>query len=159
MKRSVLLMLTSVLILLAGCRVKPQPLRDTFEADIAVSGGALDCTAHVSRIPGAVTLTLLSPASVAGISYTCSGTELTTSYGTLSSIASAGNLPPSSLPSMLCEALSGLRNAVYDGAEDGVDRYRLHLGEGTATVACRDGIPLKLTADFSPYCISFSAAS
>ena len=157
MKRSVLIMLSSVLILLTACRAEPQELRNTFEADVTVSGGVTDYTAHISRSPGEVTVALTSPASVAGLGYTYSGGELTTSYGELSCVTSGVSLPLSSAPAVLCEALSRIGEAAYESSSDGADTYRLSLSAGSAVMTCADGLPVKITADFSPYTVTFTA--
>ena len=153
MKRSFLIILLSVLILLAGCRSDPPVIRDTFEADAAVSGGALECTLHLSRTPDAVTLDILSPASVAGVRYTYTQGELHTSCGELSTIADADSLPPSGAPMLLCEALASLRDASFESGEDDVDTFRLKLSGGDVLIDCAHGIPVQIRADYSPYVI------
>lgn len=149
-KRSVLILLASVLILLTGCRRKAPEIRDTFEADVTVTGGDPDCTAHLSRTPDALTLSLLSPSSVAGIRYVFADGELHTSYGELNCITRDDSLPQTAVASILFETLSRLGDAEYEGSEDGADRYRLHLQDGDAVIICRDGLPRVITVDFSP---------
>ena len=154
MKRSVLIMLMSVLILLTACRTTPPAIRDSFELDVTVSGGAIDCTAHLSRNPAAVAVTITAPDSVAGITYTCAAGELQTSYGDMNCITGDDSLPTSGAPAMLCAVLSRIGEAAYEDSDDSDDVYRLHLDQGDAVIVCRDGIPRMITADFSPYTVT-----
>lgn len=156
MKRSILILLSSALILLAACRAEPQELKDTFDAEAAVSGGEIGYTAHVSRSPETVTAEFLSPASVAGLTYTYDGEELTASYGDLSCITSFDSLPPSSVPAMLCEALYNLDEAVYESSSDGTDTYRLLMSAGDAVMTCEGGLPQTISSAGSPYTCTFS---
>ena len=153
MKRSVLIILLSVLILLAGCRTPIPELSTAFEADVTVSGGAIDCTAHVSCSPDGVILSILSPASVAGVSYRYQKGELRTSYGELSCITDSDSLPPSSVPMLICETLSRLSEAVYEETGDEGEVYRLRTSQGDVTVVCQDGVPHTITATYNPYII------
>lgn len=159
MKRSILILLLSVLILLAGCRSDPPVISDTFEAQITISGGTIDCSAELSRTPQAVIVTLTAPSSVAGICYTYTKGELHTSYGELSCITDSASLPPSSAPMLLCEALRRLDEAAYDSSEDDRDVFRLRLSEGEAIITCVDGFPQTITASFSPYTVTLEPKS
>ena len=160
MKRSVLILLASVLILLAACRKEAPALNETVRADIAVIGGELDFTARVDSSPGAVILEITSPATVAGIRYSFANGELHTSYGSLDSITGSVSLPPSSAPALLCEALSRLNEAEYDeDAEGGGDVYRLQLSEGKAVITAEGGEIRTLSADFSPCTVTFTGQS
>lgn len=159
MKRSVLIMLMSVLILLTACRSDPPKLNDTFHASVAVSGGETDFCADVERTPDAVTVAITSPATVAGITYTYTKGELHTSCGTSESISTLDSLPPSGAPAVLCEALSRLNEAVCDESGKDTDAYRLTLDKGTVTITAEDGELLALKADYSPYTVAFTPRS
>lgn len=156
-KRSFLILFLSVLILLAGCRSEPPALLSTFDAQVTVNGGEQDFTARVSRSPSAVVLSVTSPDSVAGVTYTYTAAELTISRGDLSCITDADSLPPTGAPMILCKALSRLDEAVYEGRDDGADTYRLTLAEGNVLLTCRDGMPQTIRAAYSPYLITLTA--
>lgn len=160
MKRSVLILLASVLILLTACKHEAPVLKDTFRSDIAVKGGELDFTATVDCSPGAVILEVTSPATVAGIRYSYANGELHTSYGSLDSITGSISLPPSAAPALLCEVLSRLQEAEYDEDADGdEDVFRLTLKAGKAAISADDGAIRTITADFSPCVITFTDRS
>ena len=157
MKRSVLILLASVLILLAACRREPPVLKDALRSSVAVTGGELDFTATVNCSPGAVILEVTSPATVAGIRYSYANGELHTSYGDLDSVTGVSSLPPSAAPALLCEALSRLSEAEYDeDADSDADTFRLKLDAGYAVITAEDGAVRTLTADFSPCVVTFT---
>ena len=155
MKRSVLILLSSLLILLAACRSAPPAVEESFEADIAVRGG-FDCTARLSRTPDSVTIEMTSPPSVAGIRYVFAHGELTTSLGDLSCITDADSLPASSLPELLWTVLSRISDAAYASSDESGEHYRLSTGSGEAQIICRGGVPHMLTFDGSPYTVTFT---
>lgn len=157
MKRSVLIILLSVLILLAGCRTPIPALNTAIEANVTVTGGAIDCTARVKSTADGVIFDILSPASVAGVSYTYSKGELRTSYGELSCITGSDSLPPSSVPMLVCETLSRLADAVYEDSGNEGESYRLRLSQGEVTVVCTGGVPHTITASYSPYTIRLTS--
>lgn len=159
MKRSVLILLFSVLILLTACRTTTPVISDTFEAEVTVSGGDFDCAAHLCRTPDSVTLRLTAPETVAGLTYTVSDGELHTSLDDMSCITSSDSLPPSGAPALLCTVISRLGEAVYEESKDGDDTYRLRLCDGEAVIVCRDGIPRTITASFSPYTLTLTPQS
>lgn len=157
MKRSALILLASVLILLTACRREAPVLNDTVHAHITVTGGALDFTATADGSPGAVILEVTSPATVAGVRYSYANGELHTSYGTLDSVTGSIGLPSSAAPALLCAVLSRLNEAEYDSeAEVGGDIYRLKLDAGEAVITAEDGAVRSITADFSPCVVTFT---
>ena len=159
MKRSVLILLMSVLILLSACRSDPPVLNNTRHAEITVTGGTLDFTASADYSPGSAVLEITSPATVAGIRYTYTGGELHTACGGLDTVSRLDSLPSSAAPAILCEALSQLDGAVFAADEDGRDIFHLKLRAGTATITAEDGALVSLTTDFSPCVIAFGTGS
>ena len=125
-------------------------------AEITVSGGELDFSAQVDCSPGTVVVEVTAPSTVAGIRYTYAGGELHTSCGELDSVAGLDRLPQSGAPAILCEALSRLSDAAYDTTEGGADLYRLHLSAGDVVITASDGTISSITADYSPYVITFT---
>lgn len=159
MKRSVLIMLMSVLILLPACRSQTPELPDSVHGDVTVSGGSFDFEAAVDGSPGSATVEITSPATVSGVCYTLSRGELRTSCAGLESVTGSSDLPPSAAPVILCETLSRLDTATYDSTEDGRDLFRVRLDAGDVLIAAEDGRICRVTAQFSPVVIRFHRES
>ena len=156
MKRSILIILSALLILLTGCHSEPPAIEESFTSVVTVSDGSFDCTAQIDRTPDAVTVTMTAPLTVAGIRYTCTKAELRTSCDELICITDTDRLPPSAAPAVLCAVLGGLSDAVYESSDDSGDHYRLHMSEGDAVITCRKGVILSVKADSSPCTFTFS---
>ena len=155
MKNSVLISLVSVIVFLVACAPLEPAISDSFISSVEMTGGDIDCAAEISVTPEKTKLTMTSPASVSGLSYEFSKDELKSSYSGLSCITPSDSLPDSSAPELLAEVFGNISNAEYISSKDGKDTFVIDLPEGKATLICSDGVPVKLTADYSPYTFTF----
>jgi hypothetical protein len=150
MKRFLLLLLSLALLLSLGSCAPPKPaLKDSFDIPVQIAG-TLDCAAELHREPDRITLTLASPPSLAGLSYTCSPDETTASYNGLRCITGGGTLPDTALPQLLYTVLTEMENAAFLRSEEDGDVYQLY----GATVTISGGVPVQIDVTDPPYSIT-----
>lgn len=157
MKRLLSMILSSLILLtalsLTSCRAPTPQLKDSFEADVSLSGEA-QTAAHLTRTPDALTLTVTSPATAAGLTYTYSGEELTVSYAGHKCITDAHALPDGGLPQVLYEVLNSLDRANWLSSDDSGDVFTLSTAAGEACITLSQGIPTQISAEGMPYSIT-----
>ena len=156
MKRSVIILLTALLILLAGCTEPTAELPDPFEADVSAVSDGLSFTAHASLSGGELTLGVSTPDELSGITYTVSDSEMSASYSDLSCVLSPDSLAGSTAPRLLYDALAHVSEARFIESVDGANVFELTLTDGKAKLVFSGGELSELSADFSPYIFTFT---
>ena len=143
-------------MMLTACRDPEPQLNASFETDIIVSGEQR-LSAHLNRTPDALTITVTSPASIAGLAYTYSGDELTASMSGCRCITDASALPSGAFPSVVHTALSELDRAAYLSSSDSGDTFTLSTASGDVQVTIADGLPVQISGDHLTYTITTAA--
>jgi len=152
----ILLLIPLCAVMLTACR-KPQPeLKASFESEIIVSGEQ-EITAHLNRTPDALTIAVTSPMSIAGLTYTYSGGELTASLNGHRCITDTDTLPSGAFPAVLHMVLCDIERAEYLSSDDSGDTFTLSTPSGDVQVTLADGLPVRISGDHMNYTITTAA--
>ncbi|GEM_PF-2373090 len=159
MKKYVIVLLVSVLMLtLAACGSPPE-LKTDFSALFSVHSGDADYTGALNKDGDHLTITMKEPYTIAGMVFDYSDTGLSIKSKGHSTNADPDYLPDSSVPAALRNALLTLSQASYNGSQNGADSYSVTTPYGEAAMTASDGYPLEITEPHSGLCFKFTAPS
>ena len=154
MKRSFIILLISAVTLLSACG-KPSPtLPELYESEISVTGGGLDVKGLIRLDADSFRFTVTSPDTAAGLTYTYDKGGLCVSRGELARLSDDG-LGAGALPELLKSAITAIPNAEYLDSDEGGDNFSVPSENAKAVLTSKDGEPLKLTFENSPYIVTF----
>lgn len=106
-----------------SCKSTPQINPETScEADVSISGTLYTLQADTAD-DGSVTIAMLSPENVSGISYHYENGALTVEYDNLKCMTDSNYLPQGAVADSFCKALSALPTAQYDSSEEESDLF------------------------------------
>ena len=151
-----LLAVLPVIPALCACTQAAPQAPSEFCAQVRITGSQLPLQGEVALCDGVTVLSLSAPANVAGIRYTFADGQLTTSYGEHNAVTAHDQLPPTAAPEVLYHSLAYLSRAEHLSCDENGDAFLLNTPYGAATLVCRDGRLLSLTAEYSPYAFTFS---
>ena len=159
MKRIIILILTTILLLtLASCG-SPPTLKTDFSALFSAQSGDTVYAGSLNKNGDRLTITMKEPYPIAGMVFDYSDGGLSIKSRGHSTNADADYLSDNSVPGALRNALLYLSQASYNGSQNGVDSYSVTTPYGEATMTADDGYLTEITEPHSGLCFKFSAPS
>ena len=159
MKRIIILILTTILLLtLASCG-SPPTLKTDFSAMFSAQCGDTIYAGTLNKNGDRLTITMKEPYPIAGMVFDYSDGGLSIKSRGHSTNADADYLPANSVPASLRNALLYLPQAGFTGSQGDCDHYAVTTPYGESAMTATDGYPTEITDPHSGICFKFTAPS
>ena len=159
MKRIIIILLVSVLLLTLTACGSPPELKSDFSAMFSTQCDDLNYAGALNKNGDHLTITMKEPYTIAGMVFDYSDSGLSIQSNGHSANADSDYLPDSSVPAALRNALLYLPQASYNGSQNGTASYTVTTPYGDAGLSAEDGYPTEITEPHSGLSFRFTAPS